>query len=407
MNRREMMAAAMLGAITPYLGAHAKRPRILLKSGWQTVNIGDIGHTPGMLAWFEKFLPGVDVTLWPNDIGEGVRPMLAGRFPKVAIAQTADEVKGAFEACDFLLHSSGPSLVAGRHLATWHEKTKKPYGVMGITLGTLDDTARTTLDTAKFLYLRDTLSLAFAKSQKLTTPVIAYAPDSAFGVDLRNDIKAAVFMKKHGLEENKFLCVIPKYRNTPYWLIRNKPMTDSDRAKDKVNQALKESDFSKVRPAVIEFLKTTPHKVLLCPEDKSHIAINKEMFLDKLPDDLKSRVVWKSDYWLTDEAMSVYVKSLGLLSMDMHSPIMAVGNGVPAIHCRFKEQTTKGQMWADIGLGDWLFNLDDETDGSRITMAVTAMVNDRLATLKKAEAALAFVHKSAAEAFGVLAKAVA
>lgn len=42
----------------------------------------------------------------------------------------------------------------------------------------------------------------------------------------------------------------------------------------------------------------------------------------------------------------------------MHSPIMAVGNGIPAIVCRFEEQTCKGIMWREIGLGDWLFDLD-------------------------------------------------
>ena len=71
-----------------------------------------------------------------------------------------------------------------------------------------------------------------------------------------------------------------------------------------------------------------------------------------LPDDVKDRVVWRKDFWLTDEALSVYVRSAGLLGSEMHFPIMAVGNGIPAIVCRFEEQTSKGIMWRDIGLGD-------------------------------------------------------
>ena len=39
-------------------------PRILLCSAWQVVNIGDIAHTPGILALLEKCLPGSEVTLW-------------------------------------------------------------------------------------------------------------------------------------------------------------------------------------------------------------------------------------------------------------------------------------------------------------------------------------------------------
>ena len=44
---------------------------------------------------------------------------------------------------------------------------------------------------------------------------------------------------------------------------------------------------------------------------------------------------------------------VGLFGSEMHSPIMALSNGIPAIVCRFAEQTTKGIM-CDIGLGDWL-----------------------------------------------------
>jgi len=34
-----------------------KSKRILLRSSWQNVNIGDIAHTPGMLALLEKHRP--------------------------------------------------------------------------------------------------------------------------------------------------------------------------------------------------------------------------------------------------------------------------------------------------------------------------------------------------------------
>ena len=60
--------------------------------------------------------------------------------------------------------------------------------------------------------------------------------------------------------------------------------------------------------------------------------------------------------------LSTYVRSAGLFGNEMHSPIMCIGNGVPAIVCRFAEQTNKGFMWRDIGLGDWLFTLDDDAD---------------------------------------------
>ena len=95
----------------------------------------------------------------------------------------------------------------------------------------------------------------------------------------------------------------------------------------------------------------------MCPEDATQMSTGKELLIDPLPGDVKPRVVWRENFWLTDEALSVYVRSAGLLSSEMHSPIMALGNGVPAIVCRFAEQSSKGFMWRDIGLGDWLFDL--------------------------------------------------
>src|SRR6187399_2590863 len=100
------------------------------------------------------------------------------------------------------------------------------------------------------------------------------------------------------------------------------------------------------------------------------------MFMDKLPADVKTKVVWRRNFWLTDEALSTYVRSAGLFGSEMHSPIMAVGNDIPAIVCRFAEQTSKGIMWQDIGLGNWLFNLDHPEEHKGIVPAVLAIANN-------------------------------
>ena len=106
------------------------------------------------------------------------------------------------------------------------------------------------------------------------------------------------------------------------------------------------------------------------------MAVGREMFWDKLPADVRERVVWREKFWLTDEALSVYVRSAGLFGSEMHSPIMAIGNGIPAIVCRFEQQTSKGFMWRDIGLKDWLFDLDVEADHARIRPAVLDMAQN-------------------------------
>ena len=122
------------------------------------------------------------------------------------------------------------------------------------------------------------------------------------------------------------------------------------------------------------------------------MAVGKELLFDPLPKDLKSRVVWKPDYWLPGEAISTYTRSTGLFGNEMHSPIMCVGNGVPAIVCRWAEQTNKGLMWRDIGLGDWLFDLDNEEEVRRVAPAVLAMAKAPGAAKAKAEKARAIVR---------------
>ncbi|MCF6314307.1 MAG: hypothetical protein L3J39_17800 [Verrucomicrobiales bacterium] len=71
----------------------------------------------------------------------------------------------------------------------------------------------------------------------------------------------------------------------------------------------------------------------------------------------------------------------------MHSPIMCIGHGIPAIVCRWAEQTSKGYMWQDIGLSEWLFDMDDESQVKKIVPAVLAIAKNPKAAKKKAQQA--------------------
>lgn len=218
--------------------------------------------------------------------------------------------------------------------------------------------------------------MKLARDGGVTCPIMEFGPDGAFAVDLRDDQTAEAYLKTSGLEPGQFFCCIPRLRYTPYWEIKNRPF---DPVKHARNEAMKEHDHAPLRQAIIALARQSAFKVLVCPEDQSQMAVGKAMVVDPLPDDVKARVVWRERYWLTDEALSTYVRSAGLFGLEMHSPIMAVGNGVPAIVCRFQEQTSKGLMWCDIGLGDWLFDLDErgEDHGANLTRAVLSIVRPR------------------------------
>ena len=391
------------------------RKTVLLCSSWQTFNIGDIAHTPGVLAIFEKQLPEVDVILWPHDVANGVKEILQKRFPRYQIVQTETEVAEAFKKASLLVHGSGPSLVGRKNIVKWVKDTGKPYGIYGITFPGIyaaknEVIKATPLDTelvnnAAFAFFRDSVSLKFAKDAGITCPVMEFGPDGTFAVDLHNDAAATRFLKENGLEDGKFMCCIPRYRFTEEWLAKGKNRPYRQDHVD-YNNKMKHHDNGPLRDAITAVVRQTNMKVLICPEDETHVALGKSLLLDHLPEDVKKRVVWRDRYWLTDEALSTYKRSAGLFGLEMHSPIICVGQGIPAVVCRFYEQSTKGFMWKDIGLGDWLFDMDEPAQVSRLVPTVLAIAKDPRAAKAKALKARSFVEQRQRETMQILAKSL-
>ena len=118
-NRRQFLRTTLAASLAPARG-FAQAPRsqkILLRSSWQTVNIGDIAHTPGMLTSLEKHGAGAEITLWPSSVDRGVEEIMRARFPKLRIAKSKAEQESTLAACDFFLHGSGPGLIGGKEVA--------------------------------------------------------------------------------------------------------------------------------------------------------------------------------------------------------------------------------------------------------------------------------------------------
>src|SRR5215218_8598685 len=138
MNRRAFLHASLFSTVA-FAVARAqstsagRAPRILLRSSWQVVNIGDVAHTPGVLALIEKYIPAAEVVLWASaDLSAAVAAMEHRRFPKLKIVKgTIDadgkasnaELADAIRWADFLLHGSGPSLVGHRDVAAFEKST--------------------------------------------------------------------------------------------------------------------------------------------------------------------------------------------------------------------------------------------------------------------------------------------
>ncbi|HIF72022.1 MAG TPA: polysaccharide pyruvyl transferase family protein [Dehalococcoidia bacterium] len=377
-----------------------RRPRILLRGSWHSINIGDIAHTIGTIKLIDTYLPEVEITLWPKNIEDGVEEMVRKRFPDLQVIQKDHEVQSAFQECDFFLHGSAPVLVGQDELQRWRDETGKPYGVFGIGFeprvsqasnSTVAD-RREILTNAEFIFFRETVSLQKAQDDGVKCPIMEFGPDGAFSTDVRNDQAADQFLSANGLERGEFLCCIPRYRKYPlptggnYWEVSypfdpDAPIAPEDKER---NDEMKEHDHALLREAITRVVRETDMKVLVCPEDITQMSLGKEMIVDKLPEDVRQGVVWHEKYWLTDEALSTYIRSAGLFGLEMHSPIMCIGSGIPAIVGRFAEQGTKGFMWRDIGLDDWLFDIDQPEDAENYVPTVLEIAKNPEASRKKA-----------------------
>lgn len=381
---------------------------ILLVSGWQDVNIGDIAHTPGLIHILNKFIPEANIILWEKSTSENVDKLIRKYYPKVKIIHgKADdqsiaenpEISKAFEEADIMIHGSGPYVVAQQHLEAWIKHTNgKPFGIFGVTIEKVDDKLKNLLSKAAFVYTRETQSLRLLESIGIAGKNILFAPDATFFLDIHDDKKAIEFLKNNQLEKGKFICAIPRLRLTPYYKIANRHLWSEKRIEEveNHNNRYKEEDHVKLREAIIAWVRKTGNKVLLCPEMTYQADIIDELLFDPLPDDVKPFVV-KRGYWMTDEAASVYAQAFAVLSFDCHSPIIACANGVPFFYLRQPEDASKGQMYYDLNFTNWIFEID-QTTGKDITdrlFQVKAEYKQSKKKIKKEEKAIMKIYKNA------------
>jgi hypothetical protein len=438
MNRRSFLTctagAAIAAAGLRSRGFAATKsgrpPRILLRNGWQSVNIGDIGHTPGALALLYQYIPEVEITLWPGEIGHGAREMLLAGYPKLKIAEgsvgqdgrpTKLDLAKAWDETDLYLSGSGSGFPASAHAIAFKKATGKPVGVFAVSTdpisgfgagrdplgGTLasireralklppthlPDNLRYIMDRADFFFTRDSISRDYLKAQGVKTPILEFGPDSQLGMTLRDDAKGFAYLKAAGLEEGKFICVIPRLRYTPYWSHTGRAPGPDDGEKEAINHRTTKPDHDKLREMITRYVRNTGHKVLACAEMTYEIQMAKDELVDPLPADVKRNVVWRDTFWLPDEAASVYSKAQAVVSVECHSPLIALHNGTPTFYVRQPTDTCKGQMYRDIGADDWFFEID-ETNGSQLWSRLEAIHRDPAAARAKVKTIMAGVEK--------------
>lgn len=420
---------SMLGLLAASAAAF-RPPRILLRNCWQSVNIGDIGHAPGAISLLQKYFPEAEITLWPRRLDPAPRAMMTQGYPKLKIVEgvllpgnrpSTPELAKAWAETDLYISGSGSGFPDSSHAIAFHKATGKPVGVFGVSMdpisgigpnrepegGTVDQLRskalalppthlapemREFLDRAKFFFGRDSTSVDYLKSQGVKTPVLEFGPDAQLGMHLRDDARGFAYLQAKGLPAGRFICVVPRLRYTPYYRVNNVPRVPSDDIKDAINSRTTERDHAKLRDMVIAYVRKTGHRVLACAEMTYQVQMAKEVLVDPLPADVKKNVVWRDTFWLPDEAASIYSKALAVISVECHSPLIALPNGTPAFHVRQPTDTCKGQMYRDIGAGDWFFEVD-ETTGDQLWQRLETIVRNPGAAKAKVRSILATVAK--------------
>jgi len=421
MNRR-LFCTSLIGGFSSVLMAApgAVRPRILLREALQFENIGDSGRVPGTIRLLFEHLPDAGVTLWPWHLHERERELLLRTFPKLRIVEGAVDEQGkastlalatAWESANIFI---SPSKSAATYRA-W-ASTGRPYGLFGSAFDPVSDRktrsqgdtldslraaiaavpadsfdrkfgSRTLYENAAFIFCRDSVSLSYLSAQKLKTPVLEFGPEGAFACAVRDEARAERWLRRVGVEDGKFICVIPRLRYTPYYRVNDLPREEQDYAIDAINAGHATHDHAALRDMITLWVRETGLKVILCPEMTYEIAVAKEQLLDPLPADVKPLVIWRDSFWFADEACSVYARAVAIVSAECHSPILALAQGTPAFYVRNPVDTAKGEMFRDIGLDDWVFE-SSEVSGQQLWGKLKPMHQDRPAARARVTAAM-------------------
>ncbi len=431
MGRRQfaerVIIGSVLGGMASRLSAATNRvrPHILLREALQFENIGDSGRVPGTIRLLFEHLPEAEVTLWPWHIHERERALWLRTFPRLRIVEgeineqgkaSTPELAAAWAAAHFFMSPAKSASTYKSWIATG-----RPYGFFGSAFdpisgrNTLPDGAtladlkeqidrqpadtfdrkfgsREVYEKAAFIFCRDSLSLRFLRQQKLQQAQLEFGPEGAFAIAVRDDKRADAWLRRHELKAEDYICVVPRLRYTPYYRVNNLPRDATDYAIDAINDRTTTSDHAALREMITLWVRNTGCKVIACPEMTYQIQTAKEQLIDPLPDDVKPKVIWRDEFWLADEASSIYAKARAVVSVECHSPILALASGTPTLHVRQPVDTVKAEMFRDIGVGDWLFEIE-KTSGQELWSSLKLIHEDLPRARSRVQEVMAGVAK--------------
>ncbi len=348
-------------------------------------NIGTAAHAFGNLAVLQKHLPEAQVTVWADaPLDASLAGMMRKRFPKVAIVTgslkdgeaTPPGLAEAVKSADLFLISSGNGIASSvaKSLKEFQEITEKPAAAYAIGCDRSQFPILNQLDSASF---RDSKSLA--RAEKSENDRICWAPDAVFDFDCADDVYAEAFLEENSWLPGEFVCCIPGQRATPRWEFFGGPA--SPRA-IQLNEASAAHDQALLREVITYVVRRWRKKVLLCAEQIPEMALLAPLYRS-LPEDVAASCAVLPEFWNPAQALGIYRRSAAVFGIEMHSQVMALGNGIPSAVFRHRGFGPKSTMWEDIGVPEWLLEIDDPDSTEKACTIVDDLLSDPVAAREK------------------------
>ena len=239
-----------------------------------------------------------------------------------------------------------------------------PYGINAQSFEAIDWPAdiymKNIFKNAKFVYCRDGDSLEYLRDRDLNVCNITdISPDSTFFYRKIDSDWSSVFLEKNELFNRQFITITIRTSRA------SGPLPADTLAPDRENR-----NISKIQDFIEMWIANTGLKVLLCPETSSDLESTYKMIYEKLSDKTKKSCVCLDSFWTPSQALATYKDARIVISMEMHSIIMAASTGTPVIHPRFLESGRKSMMLKDMGLEKWLLDIDEMSSADLLNTAI-------------------------------------
>lgn len=278
---------------------------------------------------------------------------------------------------NYALHFAMPLMLA-RHLGL-------PYGINAHSFDAIDwpvdRVLRPIFKEARFVYGRDGDSVEYLRQRDLHNAREGYRPDTSFFFSVRNAEWAEEFLRRNNLSERGFLVLITRHSALQFDKETEWDKVGGDPTAGSVSLERQEAQMAKLRAFLESWIAETGVPVLMALETRAAREPMRHWLDRDLSEQARNSMVWLEEFWASEEAFSVYERARIIMSMEMHSMIMGVKARTPVVHIPFRECGRKAHMLKDLGLGDWLVDIDETTDAN--LLAVCRSIHDDFETSVK------------------------